>query len=390
MCIAIFPLLNDQIVQVEFALERIYQRRNGGVDITVDLLVHNASSRSSIDRIRILLPHALVDLPRLSNTRATVESAVPEWIQLQMNGILQQTYQLAAPDDESNWPYRVLGHVRVDRGQCSSGVLVIRREGQESGSDTLRGFIKQDWKLESPPSESFNIWTWLLFGLNQTAVVDLVCRGSLAEQLHVGENMWIRVTFQIPPVGVNQKPWTEKLIARSYEYLQVFKSPARLCQDTRKRLEGFDGRSHPQLSGDLATAIPRALQYVPDELRAVCVKDWRTFLYREYGLGVRNLEQRAALPRRLGYGSTFTLPPAADPKGCRRFPLPLWAHFLKKGNPRDAEAAEFFFGTDFRGCRHPDNYMTESYTIAGNAIYVYLIWLAIILGITNLVLKFSL
>jgi CO dehydrogenase nickel-insertion accessory protein CooC1 len=63
--VAIYTLSPSESIEVEFALETICQRRNGGARVTRDLLVKNSSASSVINRLRLGFSYPLVDVRSL-------------------------------------------------------------------------------------------------------------------------------------------------------------------------------------------------------------------------------------------------------------------------------------------------------------------------------------
>lgn len=383
MCLAIYPLSDKESIDLPFAMERIYQRRDGSATIWLDLLIRNTSESAPITRLRLLLPYALVDLPYwMSTPWSQVEAVIPKWRSQQQGAIKDETPGLAAPDDNSNWVYRVVGHTKIDRTKPVIGTFAISKEGGPRQFTRLEGFIKHEWHMEQPLDDR----TWLLYALNNLAVFDVACRGQQIEHLRPKESMWLRLTLQIPADRYNRKPILYRIFGRTYEYRQLFKSPARIVQEAFAILDEFSANGSGEWSPQLSMAQARARQHLPQKLDSVVVRDWRTFMYREYGLGIRKIEQRARKPCGPSADPIFTLPPAADPKGCRRFPMPKFLHFVNQSKTREVEATEFFFGSDWPGCDHPDDYVIDSYTEAGNAVYNYLAWAGLIgltLGLIN-------
>ncbi len=66
MCISIAPVNEDDKIEICFFVERILQRRNGGANISLDLLVKNVGSQS-VDRLRFAVPYSLVEVQRLED-----------------------------------------------------------------------------------------------------------------------------------------------------------------------------------------------------------------------------------------------------------------------------------------------------------------------------------
>jgi hypothetical protein len=73
-----------------------------------------------------------------------------------------------------------------------------------------------------------------------------------------------------------------------------------------------------------------------------------------------------------------------DTQGCRRLPLPLLLHFLFATSSRKDIAYEFFFGTDFRGSIHPDDYTVQMTTRSRGVVVTYIAWIGFFLAILGL------
>lgn len=392
MCLAIYGVDSKHRIRLDFAHERLYLKRNGGVVIWLDLLVRNLGEEP-IGRLRVVLPDRLVEISKLQKKRVSAKKAnrlVNHLRSSEPSLFTVRTDQFNHTHDVSHWPYRKMQHVRIDSALTKDGVFSIRRSGQKSEeSPTLEGFIKHGWRVEQPEAiKGEDTSTWLTCVTNEVTFLDLVSGGDERERLLKGEAMWLRLKFSLPARGYNRKKHMERLIPRSREFEYVFRSPGQVLTHVRNQLECNDVTSwDPGLQTVLASAKRGALGLLPSHSDLVEVKDWRVLVYREYGLRLKRITQQAnQAPVCPDTRPEFDLPPDADPPGCLRWPLPLWLHFLYGQSERHVTVEQFFIGTSFRRQKHPDSCVTRISTETGNTVYVYLVWLSFILSILSIIL----
>ncbi len=380
MCVAIFPLQQGEVVKIQFALECILLRHDGTVRVQLDLLMENVGT-APVSRFRILLPEPLVNIREIMNPKGLMaqERVATKLREKQTSTFQLQTAQLAMPAHPSNWPYKTLAHVSLPATQ-DTGSFVINTHNRII---PLKGYLKQNWRVEN--ASQMDLHAWILYTTYEVAVVDLHCVGNIKEFLQGGESMWIRLEFNIPAAGFNQKRLNEQLSKR--RYLHTFRSPDRLYKEVVEKLQrsqmpnGFGDELAPLL----AHAQAQCLQYLPSLIKPMCypvhVDDWRFVCYRQPGLNPDEIVHRGkpsiVVPDTT---SVVELPPEAE--GCRLGGVfsRIWRRMRPQTTRRDT-VDEFFFGGMFPASSDPADCLIEFKTEASSRLYPVLTWISLVLNL---------
>ena len=133
----------------------------------------------------------------------------------------------------------------------------------------------------------------------------------------------------------------------------------------------------------LQTRCLRLRVHEPD----VPVHDWRTFLYREYGVAFESIDpvQAESVAPVQCMTQTFMLPVEAFPNKTQRTVRPKW--LPKSNKPRKDTCIELFFGRVWIPGTVGDDYNLEVSARVHNPVYGYLLWLALILSILSIILS---
>jgi hypothetical protein len=388
MCIAVVSVKPEKPIRLDFTLERIYLRRDGGANVDVDLLVRNLGD-SAIDSLRVILRDPLVDIHRLEQKRISRTKAsrlVERLRQRELAMLRLSTDHLLHDHHSSNWPYRKLHHVRIDHNATREGVFAIQRFGQRKDEPgALEGFIKHGWQVQAagPPVDE---WTWLVCAANGVAVFDLKCIADAKEHLQRAEAMWLRLHFPLPARGSNRKTIAERIFARLLSYDHLFLSPSQVCKHVRNQLNCFDSTKWGEKLRTLLDSAKRgALNLIPEHADKTEVKDCRVMIYREYGMGQKRVDHRGNPdPVRPPVDPTLDLPPEADPPGRRRWALPIFLHPIFASHERNTTVEQFWLGADHQESAQPDNCVTSVSTEQGNIFYLYLPWISLILSLIGI------
>lgn len=422
MCLAVFPTSHDgsktdDSIKIQFVFERIYLRRNGSSIIDLDLLILNQHN-ADISTLRLVIPHALFDNRRLSsihNSERAAQKQISKLRHEQLSRIEILTDQMSVNADATHWAYDLVPDLENRSARAPDGTFVVHRTDADGQQQPIAGFVKNGWKLQAP--ESLDDWVWLVFAISEVAVVDLTVDAARrpGEALKPRESMWIRLRLTVPATRFNRKGRFERLVARSSVYRQVFLSPGRVVRQVTRLIEKFSAESrhaalHKELRYKTGNAKNAALALVARSLSvsdrvtpaeplgaAIEVAEWRTMLFGEYGADFDesvsapdNTETAGGVKRQT---TTMVLPPHADPRGCRRFPLPLFMHWFRSKRTRDAIVVFVAFGTTYarrtddqaRRNAYPDNYALEISTRSNNPLYLYFSWLGAIGFILSLI-----
>jgi hypothetical protein len=225
------------------------------------------------------------------------------------------------------------------------------------------------------------------------------------EPLDINEQVWFRFRLTVPASGYNKVPPLWRLISRSREYIQLFRSPAAVRQFISTALERSDA---PGLASDLkvkerlAEACRKASLLAPPTAMSDDVGDCRCFFHREYGIAV---EKDSLIgeesPRRPEGISTYRMPRDAHPRGCWSTPLPpLLQHLSDWGRvsiatfkktqltPDQTEleepCSEVWFGPDHNRTS-VGGYTIDIRSRYSNPVYVYIAWLSLALSLFSFI-----
>lgn len=182
-----------------------------------------------------------------------------------------------------------------------------------------------------------------------------------------------------------------RLVSTSFEFTTAFQSPQAIDKTFRLLLNQINTTRFQGKVKNLMNGAKKTCQsLVPNTDRLAPVRDWRVFLYREYGLAMELVEFPVKVPKRPSKTGQIHLPPEADPPKCRRGVWPRWFR-LGKEKDRNDKVYEFFFGSEqsdpasgivFSG---EDELVVETTARSRNAVYVFLPWVSFILAFISLI-----
>jgi hypothetical protein len=378
MCFAVFSPSDDSKIHLRFAHERILLKRHGGFRIEADLLIENVGVLS-ISLLRLLIPYSLVDGKSVATARseAKCEQRLERLRESQLSCVQLLTSQLSSAKDDSHWIYNLtLAHLNID-SRSEEGVFCIKRYHPESAADMgpVQGFIKSSWKVRQPNGLS-NL-AWGLHNVNGLTVLDVVRSGNhQQENLQPRETMWLRVRIDVDQENVNGSNFLRRIFASAREYRQEFRTPKLIASETVRHLEQFQTEKLFNLNLAHIFTVQRksAREFLPEISQIPPVDDWRTFLFREEGLGL--ISQKGIGVREKE--GVFTLPATSTVRRLLRCP---------PGNRRDT-VVEAFFGKEFGD--DSDGDPVGSMTVKSryrNPLYGYMTWINLLLTITALVLS---
>ena len=323
---------------------------------------------------------------------------IPRLMKKQFCRMQLTTSELASTNGPSNWAYRTAEHLLPGKYDGSSNILAVPLKISSSPSGDPRevsGEVKTTWEL----SETFDktkAYEWVTCAANELTFVDLAPSRSSMKGPKARNNkllpkcsMWLRLVFDMPADNFNQMSNLVRPFMRSREYRQTYQSPGAVIRRARDLLENFV--ANPQLSdgvvGNLQAARKASAELLPPEQFLLDVKDWRTLLYREYGLAIERDKIESPMNDTSGVKAvttSYAFPPEADPPGACRTALPRPLQYIFKNRPRPDDCMEFFFGSEYGD--NPDDYVLEIKSRSRNVVYSYLAWLGLIgffLGVVN-------
>jgi hypothetical protein len=174
MCIALYPPAANESVTLELVMERIYQRRNGGTIINVDLLLKNISAGPWIDRLRLVVPFAIVRTSALKKVHDEdwARKKIRKLREKQLRAVSLLTHELSQPRNPANWIYEIVPHLSPDHAGIRSGRFALHRyePNMLGDAEATSGFIKNGWELQAP--EQIDDWTWLMLAQFGAMIVD--------------------------------------------------------------------------------------------------------------------------------------------------------------------------------------------------------------------------
>lgn len=355
-----------------------------------DTLVFNRGE-NDIKGLRIALPYDLVTLGRLKNNER-VFASMDRQRKLQSSLPKIRTAELAKSDSPTHWAYHICDDVKIVK-TAREGWFEVERTHPGEGRDTVGGFVKWGWEVDTPNRETLDRWSWTLCALRNVALFDMIAPSDDKEYLHGGEKMWLRLELNVPPTGYNRKGILELVFAQSREFTQTFRSPGSVTRYTRNQISSFvpnDRQFDSEVCHLLNGAKENTLAKLPPESGMTMVWDWRTLLYREYGLAfesVQPMADRTVIPIESG---SAELPPSADPPGARRFPIPKFLQFFKRHSSRSDRVYMFEFGAIWEEESdepYADELKVVSTTKAGNASAVYVLYVGFVCGVAALILN---
>jgi hypothetical protein len=393
MCMAIYNPDEKDSLEVSFAFERIFLRRDGGSRITADILVKNTGV-GAVKRLRCALPYALIDKRTRTRHDSSIRTAEKRFQSLrknQLEHIKCLNLDFLSPNDDSHWAYRLVRYINIVN-QNNPGVFAIKRRGQSVGDEILTGFIKRGWEIGYPPEVENDIWLWHLITITESAVFDIKAPELPREWLQPGESMWLRLFIRVPPLRINRYSCARRLFARQLEYLQVFLSAGAVMDEVRAKLDSFSVPTeiNTDVQNRMKAAKLSASDPFPKWLKIIPVNDWRLFIYREFSLIINEPVHRTLAPWRPAMPQIYGLPFLADDSDCRRGPGPKWIHRTLFRGSRTDVCHEFWIGNEIHGAG-PGRYITEITSLAPNSVYNYVAWaglFALILAILNFMRTF--
>jgi hypothetical protein len=215
--------------------------------------------------------------------------------------------------------------------------------------------------------------------------------------LKAREQMWLRLRLDLPPSGFNKKWLPDRWLASSQDYEQEFKSPGKVVHDIRTALNQFDPDKESlnrTIDPHIANVKNNALGLLPETNTPAEVKDWRAFLFHEFGLERVAIDTPATQATLLTISKQYTLPAHSVPPTAKRSSIPrriekLLPWLRDKG--RICQATECFFGTRYKEpyCNdRDDNYSITTRNRSVNPIYSYLTWINLFIGLGALYLAY--
>jgi hypothetical protein len=381
MCIGIYPATTSSRITIPFAIERIYQKRDGWRWIITDVQVMNAGD-SPVDRLQMIFPDAMVDVGALSKRGAALpdedlSAFVMNGRATQLSLVHCRNADLLVQDHPNNWIFAALDHLEC--GGTQNKTLTIKRKIGEKFEDSSA--IVKLWELEQPQ------WmvddAWLLYSHSNLSSFCLLPKHS-RDILMPGEKMWLRIEINVPARPENRHRFATRFFARSVLYWNIFRTPGAIhelfCNMAALNIGGLTECSH-EYRAQLAVAQREAVNFSP----ALCtpVEDWRTLFYGEYGLSIERVEWRGGIsiqaPR---FSSRLRIPAEAEPEGCLRGPLPHVLQWLLP-NTRRERCEELWFGSK-HGSADDASGSLDIETRSMNEVYTYLVWMSLIVGLTSL------
>jgi len=184
-------------------------------------------------------------------------------------------------------------------------------------------------------------------------MVDLVApQFEAKEPLQSSESMWVRLEFTIPADLKNDHSLLSRLFSPSVEYHQWYSSQEIILDESQRKITAF-ALNELTRDEDIRASLHEAKKELPKEFPGAPlpdVKDWRLFLYREYGLSVEKIEALAAEPKKPAKREIHYLPLDAYPRSRLGWaPSVLYRIFRRKAKqPRVASCHEFWIGTEHR------------------------------------------
>jgi hypothetical protein len=360
----VYTLSKDERIALNFVFERIYLRIDGSTSITVDLLLANLGEKS-ISRLRVALPYALVDVEKIKDSDLNAApKKFPRFRQAQLKRVAITSELLRTPEHPSNWIYRTLPHAKLFD---ADGKVGVRRLEQSEGESHLTAPVKRFWRAHSPPIGEVDDWMWFLLTVNEITLFDLQAPpldepapGEPNERLLGGESMWMRLELELPAAGVNAHSRLSRIVASSLEYYQRFSSPEVITDEIKRQITKYaimDLQSHGKADLDqtilssLTSAKRNSEAQLPHKQNPVGVKDWRIFLYREYGLDVKKIDIKPPFPcEPRSIPGPYFLPIEAYPRRSQLgwAPAPFYRSLKKRA--RIANCNEYWIGTEHGRC----------------------------------------
>lgn len=277
--------------------------------------------------------------------------------------------------------------------------FTVRRKLPDSDSDnSVGGYYKTHWKIEV--AQGLSDEAWILCSECDLAIFELSLPDPDREEhksdlFRAGPNerMWLRIDYEVAPSDENWRPTHKKLLANELGYVQTFKSPGRVWKDVVENLSNFTGNKlqdkyHTDVVARLERAALQLLEQFKNRGGSVQVGDWRTFLYREPGVELKDANLSNP-PRSISSPQLqqYTLPIGCTPDVRVWLPLPTIPRLLRLESQRSYDVIEFFFGTDFEPSVVSDNYEIKAPTKYANPLYTWILWGGFFLAILSLTLS---
>lgn len=401
MCLAIYSESDTQPLELAFAFERILQRRDGTVDICVDLLIKNNSPTEFCRRLFVALPHSVVDVEsRLNQCRNDNEgyAALESLRRYELGiGVSLGTSEFSQCERLTHWPYRCVPHLEIDKRNCDGGNFTVVRKSRKEAW----GFVKSGWILDRPA------WlephSWILVAANQITLFEIVLSSELDEKtgrpvfdqmreaLRPNEQMWVRLRIKVPARGFNKKSWFQLNFPKFVDYKECFYSSTAAVDLIDSRISFFntyaDGFNTtfpnlPRIGEELNKASHTLKQrggLLPPKNQRLVEIDWRAFLYREHGINTVSIEFPIATPSRPIGSQEYVLPFEAFPPGAKIGFWPSCLNGLVSKLLKNTTAAceEMWIGNSHLK-NNLKGYVVQIGTRKENSIYPLFAWLGFI------------
>ncbi len=388
MCMAVYAPEPSASISLEFVFERIFLKRNGTTVITVDCLIRNEGTEP-ISRLRFTFPYVFVDIENAKSRKLKDAPAIFSGFRTQqMAHFKVLSEDLLNPSSPSNWIYDCVPYAQLSYG--GKGTIEIQRMGQVSTApQTLNGYVKRNWTIESPREDMVDPWMWFILTVNKIVLVDLVSPPyEQTEVLYPKENTWVRLEITLPPTGINAHSRLSRILSQSVEFTERFSSPEVIRREAEKQLSAFKVNGltkDPQILRALHEGNKKCPGELPHSYNKVPVKDWRIFLYREYGIVVEKVDPQQPLPcRPPNPEGHYELPLDAYPAISRIGWAPTWVYRLfRRKKKRIAVCNEYWIGSD-HNCSDPNGY---SITLTSRIANDLLFWIGFLTGVLALLLS---